>query len=117
MANLRTIPKTEWRPFFDQMSKELLGKRAEVEVASLDLGDQVIAEWIPLVGITYEPNDDVLDVALNGANHLIRRPQQIAIDEAPTGGITSVAVTSGDGASHVIRLKAPVMLTATTRLS
>lgn len=113
MATLRTIPKTEWRTFFDQMSKALLGKRAEVEVASLDLGDQVIAEWIPMLGITYEPNEDVLDVALDGPNHLIRRPQQIAIDEAATG-ISSVAVTSADGASHIIRLKEPVMLTATT---
>ena|SRR5688572_20951911 len=117
MATLRTIPKPEWRTFFDQMSKALLGKRAEIEVASLDLGDQVIAEWIPLLGVTFEPNGDVLDVALEGANHLIRRPQQIAIDEAPAGGITSIAVTSADGASHVIRLKSPVMLTATTRLS
>lgn len=117
MATLRTIPKAEWRPFFDQMSKALLGKRAEVEVASLDLGDQVIAEWIPLLGITYEPNDDVLDVALDGTNHLIRRPQQIAVDEAAAGGINTVAVTSGDGASHVIRLKSPIMLTSTTQRS
>lgn len=113
MATLRTIPKNEWRVFFDQMSKALLGKRAEVEVASLELGDQVIAEWIPMLGITYEPNDDVLDVALEGPNHLIRKPQQIAVDEAPAG-ISSVAVTSADGASHIIRLKAPVMLSAAT---
>jgi hypothetical protein len=110
MATLRTIPKTEWRAFFDQMSKALLGKRAEVEVASLDLGDQVIVEWMPMIGITYEPNDDVLDVALDGPNHLIRGPQQIAVDEAPTG-ISSIAVTAADGARHIIRLKAPVMLT------
>ena len=113
MATLRTIPRHEWRTFFDQMSKALLGKRAEVEVASLDLGDHVIAEWIPMVGITYEPNGDVLDVALDGPNHLIRKPQQIAVDETPAG-ISSVAVTSADGTSHIIRLKSPVMVSASS---
>ena len=32
------------------MSKALLGKRAEIEVASLDLGDQIAVEWIPMLG-------------------------------------------------------------------
>ena len=114
MATVRSVPKTEWRRFFDQLSKALLGKRAEVEVASLDLGDQVMAEWVPMVGITYEPNDDVLDVALNATNHLIRRPQQIGVDETPTG-VASIAVTSGDGTKHIIRLKDPVMLPAVER--
>ena len=36
------------------MSKALLGKWAEIEVASLDLEDQIVAEWVPLLGITYE---------------------------------------------------------------
>jgi hypothetical protein len=38
---------------------------AEIEVASLDLGDQIQAEWLPLIGITYDPNDDVVEVALD----------------------------------------------------
>jgi hypothetical protein len=28
---LRQLPKNGWRPFFDLMSKALLGKRAEIE--------------------------------------------------------------------------------------
>jgi hypothetical protein len=114
MATVRSVPKTEWRIFFDQLSKALIGKRAEVEVASLDLGDQVMAEWIPMVGITYEPNDDVVDVALDSINHVIRRPQQIGVDETPAG-VASIAVTSGDGTKHIIRLKDPVMLPAGAR--
>ncbi len=43
MGTLRTVPQAEWRVFFDAMSKALLGKWAEIEVASLDLGDQIAA--------------------------------------------------------------------------
>jgi len=37
MANLRTVPRSEWTQFFDRVSKApLLGKWAEIEVASLE---------------------------------------------------------------------------------
>jgi len=58
---MRQLPKSEWRGFFDLMSKALLGKRAEIEVASLDVGDQTVDEWVPLIGITYDSRDDLLD--------------------------------------------------------
>jgi hypothetical protein len=113
VSALRQVPKNEWRGFFDLMSKALLGKRAEVEVASLDLGDQIVAEWVPLIGITYDSRDDLLDVGFdperNLGNRLIRRPQQIDVEEGPTG-LAMVAVVDADGVRHIIRLKDPVML-------
>ena len=91
MTQMQNVPRDEWRPFFDRMSQGLLGKWAEVEAASLDLGDQIVAEWVPLLGITYDSNDDLVDVALDRANHLIRRPRQIMVEEAD-GGLKSVTV-------------------------
>ena len=32
------LEKAKWRPFFDRMSKRLIGKRAEIDVQSLALG-------------------------------------------------------------------------------
>jgi hypothetical protein len=109
MSRLRNLPKTEWRAFFDRMSKPLLGKWAEIEVAALDLGDQVVAEWVPLIGITYDSQDDLLDVALDRANRLIRHPREILVEEAETG-LASVAVVDADGARHIVRLKEPLDL-------
>src|SRR5258705_4109917 len=80
MSTLRNLPKTEWRRFFDRVSKPLIGKRAEIEVAALDLGDQIVAEWVPLIGITYDSQDDLLDVALDRANRLIRHPREILVE-------------------------------------
>jgi uncharacterized membrane protein len=109
MSTLRIIPKTEWRSFFDRMSKVLLGKRAEIEVATLDLGDQIIAEWVPLIGITYDSADDLLDIALDRANHLIRRPREIVIEEGDAG-LASVAVVDADGTRQIVNLKDPLSL-------
>lgn len=111
MSHLRTVPPQEWRTFFDAMSSALVGKRAEVEIASLDLGDQIVAEWVGLRGITYDSGDDLLDVALDSATHLIRHPREILIEEGSTG-IASVAVLAADGTKEIVRLKDPVMLPA-----
>src|SRR3954471_8207516 len=100
MSNLRTVPRSEWRGYFDRMSKALLGKWAEIEVASLDLGDQIVAEWVPLLGITYDSKGDLVDVALDRLNHLIRRPREITVDESPAG-LGSVAIIDEDGARQV----------------
>jgi uncharacterized protein DUF5335 len=109
MPQLRTLPKSEWRPFFDRMSDALLGKRAEIEVASLDLGDQIVAESVPILGITYDANDDLLDVALDRSSHLIHHPAEIVVEETQTG-LASVAVVDSEGTRQIVRLKEPLML-------
>lgn len=109
MSNLRTVPRSEWRRYFDRMSKALLGKWAEIEVASLDLGDQIVVEWIPLLGVTYDSADDLLDVALDRANRLIRHPKEIVAEET-LDGLKSLAVIDADGARCVVRFKQPLAL-------
>jgi hypothetical protein len=110
----RMIPRAEWRAFFDSFADALIGKRVEVEAASLDLGDQIVAEWLPLLGVSYDPHDDLLDVALSGLNHLIRRPGEIYVQEG-TKGLETIAVVSADGVKQILRLKDPLMLPAGER--
>jgi hypothetical protein len=109
MSTLRTIPHSDWRPFFDRVSKGLVGKRAEIEVASLDLGDQIVAEWVPMLGITYEPHDDLLDIVLDRANHVINHPREIVVEEEGDV-LTSVAVVDAEGARQMVRLKDAMIL-------
>ena len=51
----RKLERAEWRPFLDRVSKGLAGKQAEIKVASLDLGDQLQAGWVSLIGLVYDP--------------------------------------------------------------
>lgn len=113
MTTPRTIPQAEWRTFFDAMSARLTGRWVEIEAASLDLGDQVVAEWLPLLGVTYDSRDDLFDVALSGLelDHLIRHPRQVSVQEGPKG-VETIAIVAEDGVKQVLRLKEPVMLPA-----
>jgi hypothetical protein len=112
----RKLDKAQWRPFFDGMSRVLLGLRAEVEVDSLELGAQVEAEWLPLLGIVYDPKDDLVEIALEGVDHLIRKPQEIHVDEGLIG-IESVLIVSGDGVREIVKLRVPLMLPAPSTAS
>jgi hypothetical protein len=109
MATQLSLPRSEWKGFFDRMSKGLLGKWAEIEVASLELGDQIEAEWVPLLGITYEPGSDALDVALDRLHHSIRAPQAIVVEE-DSMGLVGIDVVDGEGRRQIIRLKDPLGL-------
>jgi Family of unknown function (DUF5335) len=106
---VRKLEKADWHPFFDHLSKLLTGRRAEIEVASLRLGNQVEAEWLPLLGLVYDQKEDVLEVALDGLDHLIRKPREIYIEEGE-GLVSSVAAVDADGIHQIIRLKEPLML-------
>jgi hypothetical protein len=108
---VRKLEKRQWRPYLDRVSKGLIGKRAEVEVASLDLGAQVLAEWLPLLGITFDPKDDIVEIALDGVDHLVVRPKELYVDEGPLG-VASLEIVDTAGIRQIVKLRDPVMLPA-----
>jgi hypothetical protein len=106
----KQLEKSQWGIFFDRLANALLtGKQAEIEVASLKLGDQIEAEWLPLLGISYDPKDDILDVDLEGHDHQIRNPREIYV-EAQGLELSSMEVIDADGTRHIITLRDPLAL-------
>jgi hypothetical protein len=103
------LQKSEWRPYCDRISKQLVGKSAQIEVAALALGDQTAAKSLPLLGITYDPKDNLVEIALEGFDHLIRKPQDIFVDEGAEG-LISMEVVDSDQRRQIIKLPEPLML-------
>ncbi len=106
---VRMLEKQAWHPFFDHLSKMLEGCQAEIEATSLALGDQVQASWLPLLGLVYDPKDDVVEVALDGLDHLIHSPRDIYVEEG-NGLLASVEIIDADGVRQIVKLKEPLML-------
>jgi hypothetical protein len=88
IVTVRQLEKNDWHPHLARISKILEGKQAEIEVTSLALGSQVQSNWLQLLGLAYDPKDDILEIALDGLDHMIRKPSTIYIDEQP-GGLAS----------------------------
>lgn len=100
----RKLDKKEWKTFFDRISKMLEGKQAQIEVASLRLGDQIQAEWIPLHGIAYDPKDDLVEVILEGLDHMIAKPREIYVEDG-TAGLESVEIIDAEGIKQIVKLR------------
>ena len=105
----RKLARADWRTYFDRMSKAIEGKRAEIEVASLALGDHVEAEWLPIFGIVYDPKSDIVEIASEELDHMIHKPREIAVEEGP-GGLESIEVVDDGGTVQVVKLRDPIML-------
>ena len=105
------LEKAQWGPYFDHVSKTLSGKQAEIEVASLAIGAQLEAEWLPFQGIVYDHKNDLVEVLLEGLDHLIRQPGDIFIDQGPAG-LVSLMIERTDGIQEIVRLRDPLLLPA-----
>jgi hypothetical protein len=99
----RKLDKKEWKPFFERVSQVLGAKQAEVEVLSLGLGDQLEAEWLPLLGLAYDPKNDVLEV--------IQKPRDIYVEDGGVG-LASLAIVDAEGARQIVKLRDPMVLPA-----
>jgi Family of unknown function (DUF5335) len=110
----RKLDKKEWHAFFDGVTRMLEGKQAEIEVTALHLGDQVAAAWLPLIGITYDPADDIVEVALEGLDHLIPKPREISIEDG-SEGIVALEIIDADDVRQIVKLRDPLMLPAPGR--
>jgi hypothetical protein len=95
--------------FLDRLSRALSGKRAEIEVVSLALGDQIEAEWLPLIGVVYDPKSDLIEIALDGLDHLIRKPEQMEI-EGDEAQLSSMKIVDRDGIQQILRFRDPMAL-------
>jgi hypothetical protein len=68
-----------------------------------------VAIRAPLLGIVYDPKSDVIEIALEGLDHLVYRPRDVYVDSPPFGR-ASLGLIDGDGALQIVKLCDPLML-------
>lgn len=107
----QSLPREAWQTYCDRISKGLANERAELEVISLELGDQIPDEWVALQGLVYDPKSDVFEIVLEGLDHLINHPREVYVDEGPTG-LEMMEILGGDGTKQILKLKRPLTLPA-----
>jgi Family of unknown function (DUF5335) len=106
--------------YFDSLSPSIEGMLATIEVMDAQAGDQIDAERMPLQAISYDPRDDVLEIALGGRGvrypvvlrHFISSPRTIGVEESTSVTPSAILVTDGGGVRTLIRLFEPIELEA-----
>ena len=101
---IRRLRKTEWRSYLDRVARALLGKRAAIEIRSPQFSNEIEAEWLPVLGISYDPRKDILEIAVTGLKHMIRKPQHLVVEE-DGGRLGTLEIIDQDGILQIVRLR------------
>ena len=95
------LDRAEWGAFFDGLSRHVADtpSYATARVFTIRPGEvegEQEEAWRRLVGVTWEPREDTITVALDGLDHRIERPNDVWADE-PTPRLVRRFVVVGPG--------------------
>jgi len=111
---LQRLTKSEWSTCCDCISQGIAhGRRAEVEVITLKLGQRFEAKWVQLHGIVFDPKCDVFEVVIEGLDRLIERPREVYVD-ATAQGIVALEIVAENEVRQIVRLSEPLWFRGST---
>lgn len=105
----RKVDREGWQGYFDSVSRQLKASHVEVRIEGIDIGDQLAAEHLPLLGLSYDPMGDQVRVITEPIDHAISGPVDIYVEENETG-LESFEVKTSDGRTEIIRLTGALAL-------
>jgi Family of unknown function (DUF5335) len=113
----REIPHDEWISFFDEFSRQHEGWLATVEVLGADLGTQVEARELPLVGVTADLKGETEDAvsiftgaaAADNVTHTVIAPAHVRLEETESGAHQALQIVSRSGETTLIRFRSAVL--------
>jgi Family of unknown function (DUF5335) len=103
----RQLDKPEWQGFCDRLSRGSLAGGSMGETASLVVNEEVVAEWVPLLGVAYDRPSDAFDIILDGLEHRVRAPRLFYVDEGPRG-VAALEIIDGANLRHTLKMSHPV---------
>lgn len=116
MSTTRQIASSEWSQYFDAFTRQYLRGEsaglATIQAVSGQLGDQVVATNARLLGITFDPHDNNLDISLEGANHVVIQPSEIWVLEGDHEDVLATfEVVQRDGSKEILQVQSGGPLT------
>lgn len=104
------INKDKWKHFFDSLSK-LLYKKEDVDLKfiSPSVGNQIIETSTPFMGVTYDPNDDELNLFFKSLGHTIKNPKRIVLGEFDKS-LMSISIEDSEDQIHTIEFSQPIWM-------
>ena len=109
MGATKQIPRGEWQRYFDELAKRHFrgdtSTVASLELVSEELGDQPEETTAPLVGLSYDPKSEALEVLLADRDHLVFHPAEIWVVEEDDGFLSALEIVYADGTHEVMEIQ------------
>lgn len=110
---IRRLERDDWGGFCILATQGYFGRQVSIEVISLEIGVQPEVQRSPLLGMSYDPTSDVLQLLLGEVSHLVHGPRELYVDEESLGAV-SVEVVDAEGIRQILTLREPAMLPSAT---
>jgi len=107
---IQKFDRSKWSDVCAAISIALLGKRAEIEVVSPDDGLLIGAQWLPMIGIVFDPVNDELKSCWTRRSFVFQ-PREMYFDFG-FGGVQSLGILDNQNAWQIVLLRDPVMAAA-----
>ena len=109
MSSTRRLSTDDMKEYFDRFNKHFLSNEstdvADVEVIGPNIGDQVSASGAHLIGITYDPREKSLEIALDGGDLRTYKPKEVWAIEEDDGFIRALEIARDDVATEIVRVR------------
>jgi Family of unknown function (DUF5335) len=109
------IGKTEWKDYFDRISKTFLDWETYVQVISDDTGSQMLSEGLPFNGATYDTGHgrDIMALSIgagtqNHQTHNIKDPNKVAFEPSGHGPGGTLDIEDASGTKTLINFIRPM---------
>lgn len=106
---IRRLERNDWDGFCILATRGYFGRQVSIEVVSLEIGAQPEVQRSPLVGMSYDPKSDVLQLLLGDVSHLVHGPRELYVDEELLGTVC-LEVIDAEGIRQILTLREPAML-------
>lgn len=122
MERTREIPRAQWHPYLDRLSRAAVDHPIRIEVENRDIGDQELGTFLPLNGIEVDPKgSEAGDIEISVQSepkgmlsHYIDAPQRLYIEETEAGELLCMEVEERAGGKTLIYFQRPIALPAGT---
>ncbi len=108
--DLRPIERENWQVYLDELSKAIQGNYVEIEIAGVGLGDQVEEAWVPLIGLSYDPKEDIMFVHMDECERIIHEPKELVALFDRNDRVNSLVIKDSQGNVNTVKFRAPVLL-------
>jgi hypothetical protein len=105
----RKISTERLHEYFELFTRRFLldgsPEAVDVELVEPELGDQHVVEGARLLGITYDPKTNALELALDAGDHRVFVPNEVWVVEEPDGFVSAMEIVRADGSREVVSVK------------
>jgi hypothetical protein len=104
----RQIPRSDWKSYLERFTRQHVTREPSeavtVEVLSPTVGDQYEARTERLLGVTYDPKSDAIEVLVEDVDHLVFRPVELWVIENDDGFIGTMELVRADGTKEILHI-------------